>query len=134
MKRVLIMEDNISLAIEWTNAFELNNCQVSLSSNVAEAILFLETEPFDLLVTDLFVDEGENGLQLISHISKTANHAVPIIAVTGAKLAKLDKNIFLETARIFGAASVIQKPFPAGELLLAAHDLWEKNTPAPSIS
>jgi len=62
MKRILIMENDIRLAIEWVSAFELNQYQVALCDNVEDAIEFLETETFDLVITDLFMDEKEGGL------------------------------------------------------------------------
>lgn len=129
MKRVLIMEDNIGLAMEWAAAFELNQCNVSLCNNVEDAVDFLESEPFDLLITDLFVQEEQGGLHLLRRLNLTANKGLPTIAVTGAKIPhskSKDKNVFLESARILGASNYIQKPFPAAELVLMAHSLWNE--------
>lgn len=129
MKRVLIMEDNIGLAMEWASAFELNNCNVTLCSNVLDAVGFLENEVFDLVITDLFVGGEQGGLHLLRKLDLTKNVGVPTIAVTGAKIPQSksrDKNVFLESARILGASEYIQKPFPAAELVLMAHKLWDQ--------
>jgi len=129
MKRVLIMEDNISLAMEWSAAFELNHCDVTLCNNVDDAIGFLESEPFDLLITDLFVENQEGGLHLLRKLDLTANKGLPTIAVTGAKIPQSrgkDKNVFLESARILGASKYMQKPFLAAELVVMAQDLWDR--------
>ena len=128
MKRVLIMEDNLALGLEWVSAFELNQCDVTLCDNVRDAIDFLEAAPFDLLVTDLFVNEEQGGLHLLRKLATLESKPPPIIAVTGAVIPnrnESDRNIFLETARLLGATTYIQKPFPAGELVLMAHELWE---------
>ena len=132
-KTVLIMEDNLALGLDWVSAFELNHCDVTLCDNVRDAIDFLEKDNFDLLITDLFVNEEEGGLHLLRQLASLETKTPPIIAVTGAVIpnsSQTDKNLFLETARLLGATSSIQKPFPAGELVLMAHDLWEKNEEA----
>ena len=128
MKRVLIMEDNLALGLEWVSAFELNQCDATLCDNVRDAIDFLEASSFDLLVTDLFVNEEQGGLHLLRQLVTLESKPPPIIAVTGAVIPnrnESDRNIFLETARLLGATTYIQKPFPAGELVLMAHELWE---------
>lgn len=130
MKRVLIMEDNIDLAMEWAAAFELNQCEVTLCNNVEDAIGFLENESFDLLITDLFVKEQEGGFHLLRKLNLNPEKKVPTIAVTGARIPQnndkdKNKNVFLESATLLGASSYIQKPFPAAELVVMAHTLWE---------
>ena len=130
MKRVLIMEDNIDLAVEWADAFELNHFEVTLCNTVDDAIGFLRTESFDLLITDRFVKEEEQGgLHLLRKLNLTENKGLPTIAVTGAKIPQSrekDKNLFLESARMLGATNYLQKPFPAAELVLMAHNLLDK--------
>lgn len=130
-KRVLIVEDNITLGLEWVSTFELNQCVVTLCDNVRDALDFLEAETYDLLITDLFLNEEKGGLHLLRELAKLEESPPPIIAVTGAVIpnsSHSDRNIFLESARILGATSYIQKPFPAGELVVMAHDLWENKT------
>ena len=130
MKHVLIMEDNLALGLEWVSAFELNQCKVTLCDNIRDALEFIEAETYDILITDLFVNEEQGGLHLLRQLAERKRSVPPIIAVTGAVVPNSkdsDRNLFLETARLLGATTYIQKPFPAGELVLMAHDLWEKN-------
>lgn len=130
MKRVLIMEDNLALALEWVSAFELNQCKATLCDNIRDALEFIEAETYDILITDLFVNEEQGGLHLLRQLTERKRSLPPIIAVTGAVVPNSkdsDRNLFLETARLLGATTYIQKPFPAGELVLMAHDLWDKN-------
>ena len=129
MKRILILENDIRLAIEWVAAFELNHYQVSLCDTVEQALAFLEDTRFDLVVTDLFLDEKEGGLHLLRQISFMTGNAPPVIAVTGARLPNAkskDSNIFLKSAELLGAKAHIQKPFPAGELLFVAEEIFSK--------
>jgi len=55
MKHILIMEDDIALALDWKNAFELNGYDVTLSSDGGEAEALLKKNEYDLVITDLFV-------------------------------------------------------------------------------
>jgi len=129
MKRVLIMEDNTALALEWKSAFELNNAAVTVCSNGEEGLAFLEKYTFDLVITDMFVNEGSGGLHILLKLFKMGQSAPPAIAVTGARgtLAALkERNMFLEQARRLGATGHILKPFPAAELVIMAQDLWAK--------
>ncbi len=127
-KRVLIMEDNVGLALNWKQAFELNQCDVVLSHNGDEAARYLETEKFDLVITDLFVPNTNGGLHVLMKLFTMGRDAPPAIAVTGEILSTGDDynaNVFLEQASRLGAAKHLQKPFPVGELILVAQSLWE---------
>jgi CheY-like chemotaxis protein len=125
------MEDNLALGLEWLSAFKLDQCEVTLCDNVRDTLNFFETNNYDLLVTDLFVNGEKGGLYLLRQLANLNSNTPPIIAVTGAVIPKGNvsyRNIFLETANRLGATSYIQKPFPAAELVLMAHELWEAKT------
>ncbi len=127
-KHVLIMEDNIALAQEWRDEFELNDHQVTLCHNGDDAIAHLERRKFDLVITDMFVSRGKGGLHVITKLLLMRENAPPTIAVTGQRSgmsADKESNLFLRQALKLGASSTIQKPFPVGELMLAAHLLWD---------
>ncbi len=129
MKRVLIMEDNIDLAINWKNAFELNGCKVTISHDGDEASTFLEKEEFDLVVTDMFVPHKRGGLHVLFTLFKMGKKAPPAIAVTGERISSRkneDVNMFLRQAERLGASSHIQKPFPPAELVVLAQSFWDK--------
>jgi len=51
MKRILIMEDDTALALQWSDAFGLNGFHVSLASSGDEAVEFLEQDRFAVVVT-----------------------------------------------------------------------------------
>ncbi len=127
MKRILIMEDNTALALEWKAAFELNGASVTLCHSGNEGLAYLENYRFDLVITDMFVKEGGGGLHILLRLFKMGGTAPPAIAVTGAggsKSTMKDRNLFLEQARRLGASAHILKPFPAAELVMLARELW----------
>lgn len=129
MKRILIMEDNTPLAMEWKTAFELNDAVVTICNNGDEGLVYLEKHKYDLVITDMFVNEGSGGLHILLKLFKMGASAPPAIAVTGAQSfskshKQKDHNVFLEQASRLGASAHILKPFPAGELVRIARELW----------
>ena len=126
-KRVLIMEDNRNLALEWKNTFVLNQCDVEVTHNGEDARLFLELEHFDLVITDLFVEGRKGGLHVLSHLVGMGPDAPPSIAVTGSfaySSRSAEQNLFLAQASRLGASVNLAKPFPAIELVSIARSLW----------
>lgn len=126
--RILIMEDDLRLALEWRDVFQLNHYEVTLTHNGDEAIKMLETVHFDLVVTDLFVAKGRGGLSVVGKLIKMGRSAPPVIAVTGMLRENEagDTNSFLRQARLLGASASIEKPFAAAELIILAEKLIEQ--------
>lgn len=129
MIRVLIMEDNVSLAQHWKQTFELNaDYQVVICHNAKEALGFLDGEQYDLVITDLFVPGSSGGLGVLLKIFKMGQDRPLAIAVTGEKVPSVMsdvKNVYLAQAARLGAAITLEKPFPAAELIIAAQGLLE---------
>ena len=126
MKHILIMEDNMQLALEWRDAFELNGDNVVLCFNGEDAISHLKDLRFDVIVLDMFIDGGKGGLHVIASMRGMRDKAPAIIAVTGAISGAYmtdSSNLFLTQAKNLGASATIQKPFLAAELVLAAHSI-----------
>lgn len=131
MKRILIVEDNTPLALEWKAAFELNDAVVTICHNGDEALMYLESHKFDLVITDIFVNEGRGGLHVLLKLFQMGPSAPPAIAVTGARgplreslSSSQAHNVFLEQASRLGSSVNILKPFPAAELVRLARELW----------
>lgn len=126
MKRALIMEDDMTLAFEWRDAFALNHFNVTLTHNGEDAAAFLDRDVFDIVIVDLFVKSGSGGLFVISKLARMGQKAPPVIAVTGAgqfSHRSSEKNLFLKQAGNLGASATLEKPFLAAELLLAVDRL-----------
>jgi len=121
------MEDNRDLAIDWKQTFELNQCDVEVVHNGDDAQLFLESEHFDLVITDLFVEGHKGGLHVLSCLVQMGEEAPPSIAVTGSfsySSTSVEKNLFLEQASRLGASVHLAKPFQPIELVSIAQSLW----------
>lgn len=126
MKRVLIMEDSVELAMDWRDALERNGYTVQLTYSGEEAIRALEKAAFDVVITDLFTNTKQGGLALIARLKTMGAKAPPVIAVTGAPnlvIQNADKSLFLGQAEKLGASYTFTKPVPAAELVVAADEL-----------
>lgn len=125
MPRILIMEDNLQLALEWRDVFELNGHQVVLTHSGEEAISVLRDGDVDLVISDLFVTGRKGGLSVIGALRTMRRKAPPVIAVTGASSIGDDEaeSRFLVQARRLGASDSIKKPFPPAELVVLADRL-----------
>ena len=129
MKHILIMEDNVELALEWRDTFELNGHKVTLTHNGEEAVKQLDETKFDLVISDLFVPGKKGGLHVVGKILRMRRGAPPIIAVTGQKRIRdteEDTNYFLRQVEQLGVSQTLEKPFPAAELLLIADKFWSR--------
>ena len=130
-KCVLILEDNIPLALEWKKTFELNGADAIITHTAKETLELLKLERFDLVVTDLFIRGVQDGLSILVQLIRMNRRRPPVITVTSAFLptaSDTESNLFIQQAKRLGAAATIQKPFPAGELVALAADIWDQDT------
>ena len=107
--KILIIEDEVSLArfIELELTFE--GYEVSVSHDGREGYEMFESQNFDLILLDLMLP-GIDGIEICKRIRKISN--VPVIILT-AKDDVSDKVAGLDS----GASDYITKPFAIEELL-----------------
>ena len=126
MQRILIMEDNVLLAHEWQQCFSLNGFDVTMCHDGKEAVNLIENEEFDLVVTDLFVNGGTGGLHVLLAAKIRKNNPPHVMVVTGSispSSHRAGGNFYLQQASALGATVVIEKPFPALELVSKAQSI-----------
>src|SRR5216684_4324778 len=78
---ILIVDDDKAFRVATMALLRDEGYNVRLAKSADEAQQVLETESFDLIVTDL-VMEGRNGIDLLQHIKKKMPDAT-VIMVTG---------------------------------------------------
>jgi len=122
LKRILIIEDDISIHECLEELLRNNGYDTCNAYSGTEALLLLEKEKYDLILLDLMLP-GMNGEQIIEKIKDT-----PII-VLSAKISSDDKvNCLLS-----GANDYITKPFNSNELLARVEvQLRSKNNSSTS--
>ncbi|HEX3728329.1 MAG TPA: response regulator, partial [Opitutaceae bacterium] len=90
--------------------------QVISAANAKDALNILDRQAVDLVFTDILMPEMD-GLALIREIRRRVPF-LPIVAMSGGGYF-LSQDYCLSTAKVFGASTVLVKPFDAHQLLAA---------------
>lgn len=109
MKKLLLVEDDISLGESLRDYLEGEGFSVSWQKSISEAKIESDKKVFDLAILDWMLPDGQ-GIDLLKDWSKIKDF--PIIMLT-ARADLLDKVIGLES----GASDYLTKPFEARELV-----------------
>ncbi|MBP8626771.1 MAG: response regulator [Syntrophorhabdales bacterium] len=117
--RILIVDDNTEIREIIKEYLTDHDCLVEGSQNGKEALEKYNTNPYDIIITDLKMPEL-SGIDLIRHI-KQKTDITEFIIITG--YASLDSA--MEAVRL-GAFDYIVKPFRMEELKVAVKNAKEK--------
>jgi CheY-like chemotaxis protein len=79
---VLLVEDHEDTARATARLLEMNGCTVRAVGSVGEALAEGAARPFDLLVTDVRLSDGD-GLQLLPELRRRVDGALCGIVVSG---------------------------------------------------
>ena len=115
MARILVIDDDEIMNDMIVQLLSEAGYEAEGALDGSRGLKLLETQPFDLIVTDIVMPERD-GLETILAIRKQSK-AVPIIAVSGG--GRLGPEQYLLMAREFGADYIFQKPFDAERFLEA---------------
>lgn len=91
---ILYIEDEDNIRENVTKTLELLCKKVTSFSNAEEALLYIRTNPIDIVISDINLPKM-NGLELSRYIRKNDN-TIPIILLT----AYTDTNLLLEAAKL----------------------------------
>jgi DNA-binding response OmpR family regulator len=127
-RRVLVVEDDPSIAIGLRINLESEGYQVDVADNGETGLELARTLNPDLIVLDLMLPK-RNGLEVL-HDLRAEGRTMPII-ILSAKSAEMDKVAGLE----LGAEDYVAKPFSLAELLARVRGALRRAVPvaaAPS--
>ena len=108
-KKLLIIEDEIDLALLLRDFLSVNNYEVHISNNGLDVLTMMKNTAFDLIILDINLPDTD-GIHLCQKIRQST--MIPIIMLS-ARMSDTDKVIALG----FGADDYITKPFSTSELL-----------------
>jgi DNA-binding response OmpR family regulator len=111
--RILIVDDDEGIRSFLTRKLTQAGHAVREAENGAVASRIMRGEPFDLIITDIFMPDKE-GLETIMELKGTTTPDLKIIAMSGGGIGPADE--YLSIARRLGADSTISKPFSLEEL------------------
>ncbi|MBF0318936.1 MAG: response regulator [Nitrospirae bacterium] len=112
-KKVLVIDDEYIVRVSCKRVLETDGYTVSLSSSVSDGIKLMESEGFDLLLTDLIMPEMD-GFELLKLV-RDKWPSLRIVVMTG-----YGTNEAANKSLELGADDFIKKPFLPEELLLVA--------------
>ena len=119
MERILVIDDEPHILLMVKKMLERAGYEVDLASNGSEGLrLFNKLRPA-LVITDIIMPEKE-GLETIREMKRISSD-LKIIAMSGG--GKISADNYLETAKIFGASRLIEKPFSQKQLLTYVEEL-----------
>lgn len=111
-KRILIADDEDTIRETIGGVLRGRGCEVILARDGAEAIGFLETNPFDLLLADIKMPH-RNGYEVFA-AARDVNPGISVILMTGFGY---DPNHSIVRARQEGLDAVLFKPFKVDQLM-----------------
>ena len=116
--RILVVEDDKSIAEGLRDIFSAQNYTVSVADNNADALRFLETNEIDLAVLDVSLG-ADNGYELCARIRRISD--MPILFLTA-------RSSEMELIRGFqvGGDDYLTKPFRMQELLMRVQALLRR--------
>ncbi|HZG76950.1 MAG TPA: response regulator transcription factor [Paenibacillus sp.] len=109
MKRILIIEDDPSIAHLQKDYLELSGYAVSIADNGADGLALAEREKFDLILLDVMLP-GSSGFEVLKAVREKED--IPVLLVSARS-----EEIYKVNGFGLGADDYITKPFSSGELV-----------------
>ena len=110
--RVLVVEDERAIQVALSGLLKKEGYEVELASNGEEAFLKLESQVYDLVISDLALGRGPGGMEVLE-ASRAARSETPVVLIT----AHGNEKIAVEAMKA-GAEDYLPKPFDNDELRL----------------
>lgn len=118
MKTVLLIDDNLLIIDNLTEAFEMEGYRVLTAKNGDDGIAMANSQRPDLIIAEIMMG-GMDGFDLLHRINTTPKlNAIPFVFCT-TRCEKSDKSKALQ----LGASDYITKPFELEYLFKAAKKL-----------
>lgn len=116
MVRILLAEDDDSMRAYLARALERSGYEVVAVANGAQAVPHIDTDSFDLLLTDIVMPEMD-GIELAQHAASVAPDT-RIMFITGFAA------VTLRAGQAVPQAKVLSKPFHLRDLVLEVERMF----------
>jgi DNA-binding NtrC family response regulator len=113
MARILVIDDQEAIRRVVRRALERDGHEVFDASDGELGMEILESQSFDLVITDIFMP-GQDGIVTLRQIRKRFPSLKVIVISGGDSTGLLDMR---QDAEFLGAVSSLQKPFNAREII-----------------
>jgi DNA-binding NtrC family response regulator len=113
--RILVIDDELQVRKALRRMLEKDGYEVNEAPDGAVGLQLLQAQPFDVLITDIFMPEKE-GIETIIEVKKRYPSVRTIAISGGGRGGHLD---MLPNALFLGAHYTLEKPFTREELRTA---------------
>ena len=118
--RILLVDDNKIICETMQAILEMNQFQVSVAGNVAEALHLIDTQSFDALLSDLHMPGAGDGFTVISAMRHKHPDTVTLLFTGYPALKEAMDAILLQ------ADEILVKPMPIPEMIALIRDRLSK--------
>lgn len=123
MAKVLVVDDEAGIRSAIRRALVSVGHEVWDVPGGTQALPLLDVIPFDLLITDVYMD-AVDGMELLMRVQQMGRR-IPTVVITGGGFASADD--ILDLAKRCGAAATLDKPFTPRQLREAVARALEGN-------
>jgi CheY-like chemotaxis protein len=118
--RILLVDDNQSVRLSLKAVLEVSEFQVTTAASVAEALHLIDTETFDVLLSDLHMPGAGDGFTVISAMRHKHPDAITLLFTGYPALEEAMNAILLQ------ADEIMVKPMPIPNLIALIREKLEK--------
>ena len=112
MAKVLVVDDEAEVRGFLRRALAKLGHEVREAPDGTEALRLLDTSPFDLVITDVYMAEVD-GMELLVRIQQRGLHE-PVVMISGGGY--MAREEVLDMAAACGAVATLEKPFSLEQL------------------
>src|ERR1700728_3047149 len=118
--RILLVDDNEPMRNMLKDILEISRFCVLTAANVSEAIHLIDTEPFDVLLSDLHMPGAGDGFTVISAMRHKHPSAITLLFTGYPALKEAMSAILLQ------ADEILVKPMPIPEMVALIRERLDK--------
>ena len=123
MAKILLIDDDEQVLKVMTSFLDREHHEISTAVDGKQGIKLLETQQFDLMITDVIMPE-EDGLGVLLWLTTQANRPKVIAMTGGSKL--LDRDFLLHMCKKLHADKVLSKPVDFETLKSSVREVLEE--------
>jgi DNA-binding NtrC family response regulator len=116
---ILLVDDDVHLARAMAELLRRHGYGVTLVHRGRDAMTLLEREQVSLVISDLFMPDGD-GIELLNHL-RGLTPTTPVLAISGGDNTRVTG--MLQVAAKLGAIRTLAKPFEAATLIGLVREL-----------
>ena len=130
MKRILVIDDEELMLTFLKDLLEAEGYEVLTATNGAEGLALFESDPVDLVITDIIMPV-KDGLDTILELKKKSPD-FPVIAISAG--GNIPKERYLAVASYMKNTKTLAKPFTRDELISAVQEHLQPDEPSEGLS